>query len=327
VPHPAPAIAFGPVPSRRLGQSLGINNVPPKACSYSCVYCQVGPTRVQEIAPRTFRPPRELIAAVAERVHALHEQGSPIDYLTFVPDGEPTLDRHLGEEIEGLRPLGVPIAVISNGSLAWREDVRDALGRADWVSLKVDAVAEELWRRVNRPAASLGIDQVLDGMLRFAADFRGELASETMLVRGLNDADEAIDATAAFLARLRPQTAYIAVPTRPPAEPWVAPAGEDAVNRAYQRFAAVLPRVELLTGFEGTGFATTGDPVEDLLAVCAVHPMREDAALALLARGGCDRAALDRLVAEGRLRPVRYEGHSFYVLHIAEPAPAEGGAT
>jgi len=327
VPDQPPAIAFGPVPSRRLGRSLGINNVPPKACSYSCVYCQVGPTLVREVTPRPFRPPREVIAAVAERVRALREQGSAIDYLTFVPDGEPTLDRHLGEEIEGLRPLGLPIAVISNGSLVWREDVRDSLGRADWVSLKVDAVAEDTWRRVNRPEASLGIDRVLEGMLRFAAEFPGELATETMLVHGLNDTDPAIDATAAFLERLQPRTAYIALPTRPPAEPWVRPAGEEALNRAYQRFTARLARVELLIGFEGTDFATTGDAAGDLLAVAAVHPMREEAALELLARGGGGRDALDRLVAEGRLRRVRYEGHTFYVRRPAEAAPGdEGGA-
>jgi wyosine [tRNA(Phe)-imidazoG37] synthetase (radical SAM superfamily) len=103
----AAALAFGPVPSRRLGHSLGISNVPPKTCSYSCVYCQVGRT----------------------------------------PHGEPTLDLHLGEEIEGLRPLGLRIAVISNGSLVWREEVRSALARADWVSLKGDAVDHAFYVR------------------------------------------------------------------------------------------------------------------------------------------------------------------------------------
>ena len=326
MPREIPPIAFGPVPSRRLGRSLGINNVPPKACSYSCVYCQVGPTPERAIAPRAFRAPREVIGAVGARVRALRERGEPIDFLTFVPDGEPTLDRHLGEEIEGLRPLGVPIAVISNGSLAWRAEVRDALGRADWVSFKVDAVTEEVWRRVDRPAPSLDRERVLDGMLRFAAAFRGTLVSETMLVRDVNDGDASIDATAAFLERLRPRTAYVAVPTRPPAEAWVRPAREEAVNRAFQRFAARLPRVELLTGFEGTAFGTTGDPAEDLLAVAAVHPMREDAALGLLARAGADRALLDRLVAEDRLRRIGYEGHTFYVRRLAEAASDEGAA-
>ena len=314
--HP---IAFGPVPSRRLGRSLGINDVPPKTCSYSCVYCQVGRTPEGGIEPRAFQSPEELVGVVSRRVQALRERGEAIDVLTFVPDGEPTLDLHLAEEIEGLRPLGLPIAVISNGSLVWREDARRALARADWVSLKVDAVDEALWRRINRPHPALRLDAVLDGMLRFAEEYGGELATETMLVDGVNDGDEAIEGVAAFLERLGPGVAYLAVPTRPPAEPWVRPPAEEAVNRAFQRLARHLPRVELLTEFEGTAFGSAGDPAADLLATVTVHPMREDAALGLLDRAGSGRAILERLMSEGRLRPVRYRGHTFYVRRFAEP--------
>jgi len=112
-------IAFGPVPSRRLGQSLGINNVPLKTCSYSCVYCQVGRTPRTATEPSAFHDPGELVSEVASRVREVLGRGGRVDFLTFVPDGEPSLDAHLGEAIEGLRPLGIPIAVISNGSLAW----------------------------------------------------------------------------------------------------------------------------------------------------------------------------------------------------------------
>jgi wyosine [tRNA(Phe)-imidazoG37] synthetase (radical SAM superfamily) len=192
-----------------------------------------------------------------------------------------------------------------------------ALGRADWVSLKVDAADEALWRRVNRPHPALHFDAILDGMLRFAREYEGELATETMLVQGLNDGDDALEGVAGFLARLSPPVAYLAVPTRPPAETWVHPPTEDALNRAYQRLAARLPRVELLTEFEGTAFGSTGDPAEDLLATVTVHPMREDAALALLDRAGSGRAALARLITDGRLRPVRYRDHTFYLRPLA----------
>jgi wyosine [tRNA(Phe)-imidazoG37] synthetase (radical SAM superfamily) len=323
--RPAVPVVFGPVPSRRFGQSLGIINIPPKSCSYSCVCCQVGRTPVTTTVPRAFRPPQEIIAAVTRRVEVLRERGEQVDFLTFVPDGEPGLDRHLGAEIEGLRPLGVPIAVISNGSLAWREDVRAALSKADRVSFKVDSADETCWRRVDRPDPSLRLDAILDGMLRFSRTFEGELITETMLIRGLNDGKDAIDPTASFLASLGPRVAYLAVPTRPPAEPWVRPAGEDRVNRAFQRLAERLPRVELLTHFEGTAFGTTGDPIQDLLGVTAVHPMREDAALALLARDGADRSILDHLISEDRLRPVRYRGHTFYVRRVSSIQAKEGG--
>jgi wyosine [tRNA(Phe)-imidazoG37] synthetase (radical SAM superfamily) len=304
---------FGPVPSRRLGQSLGIGNVPAKTCSYSCVYCQVGPTPATNIEPRAFWSPEIIIDAVARHVQTLRERGERVDYLTFVPDGEPTLDVHLGEEIDGLRPLGIPIAVISNGSLAWNAHVRGSLGKADWVSLKVDAADEATWRRVNRPHGTLRMATILDGMLTFAREFRGELATETMLVNGVNDDDTAIDTAAAFVERLAPAIAYIAAPTRPPAEPWVQPASEEATNRAYQRFAEQLPRVELLTGFEGTTFGSTGDAARDLLAITAVHPMREESVAALLAKCGADRTVVDRLIADHKLRPVTYRDHVFYL--------------
>ncbi|MBW1685779.1 MAG: radical SAM protein [Deltaproteobacteria bacterium] len=320
-------MVFGPVPSRRFGRSLGINNIPPKSCSYSCVYCQVGRTPETTTVPRTFRPPQEIISAVTRRVEVLRTRGEQVDFLTFVSDGEPSLDHHLGAEIDGLRPLGVPIAVISNGSLAWRDDVRAALCKADRVSFKVDSVDETSWRRVDRPDPSLQIDVILDGMLRFSSSFEGELITETMLIRGLNDASDAIDLTAAFMASLGPRVAYLAVPTRPPAEPWIRSASEDQVNRAFQRFAERLPRVELLTHFEGTAFGTTGDPIEDLLGITAVHPIREDALLSLLARDGADRSILDRLISEDRLRPVRYQGHTFYVRRLSRVRAEEGGGS
>jgi wyosine [tRNA(Phe)-imidazoG37] synthetase (radical SAM superfamily) len=135
-------IAFGPVPSRRLGRSLGINNIPPKVCTYACVYCQVGRTTEMTIGRRTFYDPDEVLQDVQEKISKSDEAGEPIDYLTFVPDGEPTLDTNLGREIDLLTPLGIPIAVITNNSLLSRQDVRDDLVGADWVSLKVDAVGE-----------------------------------------------------------------------------------------------------------------------------------------------------------------------------------------
>jgi wyosine [tRNA(Phe)-imidazoG37] synthetase (radical SAM superfamily) len=317
-------LIFGPVPSRRLGRSLGVGNVTRKACSYSCVYCQVGRTEQREIQPRTFHPPDVLIAAVEERLQRLRCRGEGVDFLTFVAEGEPTLDAQLAGAIEGLRCFGLPVAVISNASLLRREEVRRALALADWVSLKVDAADEATWRKVNRPHPDLDLRALVDGMLEFAAEYRGTLATETLLVQGLNDGDACVESTVALIARLRPAIAYVALPTRPPAEPWVRPATAEAVNRCYQRCAAVVPRVELLTEFEGLGFGSTAGPAEDLLANAAVHPMREDAALALLARGGADRSVLDRLVAEARLHPVSWAGHTFFVRHTGAAEASKG---
>ena len=176
------SISYGPVPSRRLGRSLGINNIPPKICTYACVYCQLGKTINMQVDRESFYRPEEIIRSVTNQVNKVKERNEPVEYLTFVPDGEPTLDINLGKEIELLRPLGIKIAIISNASLIWREDVREELGKADWVSLKIDAVSEEIWRRIIRPHKSLELKAILEGMLDFAATFKGELVTELSLI-------------------------------------------------------------------------------------------------------------------------------------------------
>lgn len=309
-------IAFGPVPSRRLGRSLGINNIPPKHCSYSCIYCQVGPTAAQEIVPRGFYPPEAICRQVGRRVETVRAQGETVDYLTFVPDGEPTLDSRLGEAIDVLRPLGVPVAVISNASLIWRPEVRDALSRADWVSVKVDSVVEATWRRINQPHPDLRLPDILEGIRTFAATFRGTLASETLLVAGVNDTVEEVAAVAGFIADAGIRLAYLAVPHRPPADPDVACPDEAVVTRAWHTLAERVARVELLTAYEGDAFPPLDDPREQLLAVTAVHPMRESAVRAMLARAGKEMDLAQELVDSGAMRQIRYGGETFYIRRL-----------
>jgi wyosine [tRNA(Phe)-imidazoG37] synthetase (radical SAM superfamily) len=313
-------IAFGPVPSRRLGRSLGINNIPPKNCSYSCIYCQVGRTPQMQVERRAFYEPEEIVAAVQEKVARTKKAQEPVDYIAFVPDGEPTLDIHLGREIDLLKPLGIPIAVITNASLIWREDVRQDLMAADWVSLKVDAADKQTWRQVSRPHGSLRLASILDGALEFARIYRGTLVTETMLVAGVNEGKRQIGEVATFLARLQPSTAYLAIPTRPPAEKWAHAPDEAALNRAYQILSQKVDRVETLTGYEGDAFAFTGDLEEDLLSITAVHPMREEAVSAFLARAGAGWSVVQRMVAERELVKVEHTGHTYYLRKLRVPS-------
>jgi len=306
-------ITFGPVPSRRLGRSLGINNIPPKACSYACVYCQVGQTRAPEITPRAFYSPEAILRSVTERLDTLARHGERVDWLTFVPDGEPTLDANLGATLDLLRPLGIPLAVISNASLVWRAEVRATLAKADWLSLKVDAVDPATWRRVNRPSKDLDLHAILEGILRLAADHPGTLTTETMLVAGANDSAESIGGVARFLGQLAPAVAYLAIPTRPPAEPDVRPPLEVALVRAHEIVGRRVPRVEYLIGDEGNRFVSAGPAESELLAISAVHPLREEAVRALLVSARASWQVVERLVAAGALRRVDYEGQHFYV--------------
>jgi wyosine [tRNA(Phe)-imidazoG37] synthetase (radical SAM superfamily) len=306
-------IAFGPVPSRRLGRSLGINNIPPKNCSYSCIYCQVGRTLQMQVERRAFYEPEEIVADVQEKVARTERAQEPVDYVAFVPDGEPTLDVHLGREIDLLKPLGIPIAVITNASLIWRQDVREDLMAADWVSLKVDAADEQTWRQVSRPHGSLQLSSILEGALEFARIYPGTLVTETMLVADINEGEKQIGEVATFLARLQPSTAYVAIPTRPPAEEWARAPDEAALNRAFQILSQKVDRVETLTGYEGDAFAFTGDLEEDLLSITAVHPMREEAVSAFLARAGAGWSVVQRMVAERELVEVEHTGHTYYL--------------
>ncbi len=305
--------SYGPVPSRRLGKSLGVNNIPAKACSYACIYCQVGPTTRIQTDRQFFYEPGEIFMDVWRRVNQARAALERIDYLTFVPDGEPTLDARLGESIAALRSLGIPIAVITNSSLIWRDDVRAALAQADWVSLKVDALQERIWRRINRPHKALRLSAILDGMCEFSENFTGRLVTETMLVGGVNESEESAEELAVFLNQLQPHTTYLSIPTRPPAEPWVRCPDEEVFNRTYQILSAKVNRVECLSGYEGNAFAFTDNVEQDLLSITAVHPMRKDAVSALLLRAGAGWEVVDRLVSRGDLVQAQYRGHLFYL--------------
>jgi wyosine [tRNA(Phe)-imidazoG37] synthetase (radical SAM superfamily) len=306
-------LIFGPVPSRRLGRSLGINNIPPKCCTYSCIYCQVGPTRRTEVVPRAFYAPERIVQEVERHLSQLRERGERVDYLTFVPDGEPTLDVHLGETIERLKTLRIPVAVISNGSLLSRDDVRECLSKADWVSVKLDAVDPGTWRKINRPDPALDHEAMLEGKLRFASRFQGTLATETMLVAGVNDTDANADAVGGFVKQIAAHRAYLSVPIRPPAERGAKPPEARGLNRFFQIVRGYVDNLELLSGYEGDAFASTGRLADDLLAIAAVHPLRESAVQALVERSGGDWSVVEKLVSDGLLILTDFAGRRFYV--------------
>jgi len=233
-----------------------------------------------------------------------------------VPDGEPTLDSNLGKSIDLLRPLGTKIAVISNASLLRQKSVQDDLGKADWVSLKIDAVSQDIWRRINRPHRDLDLSRILEAMRQFSADYTGKLVSETMLLHGINDSQDTIREIAAFMGKLKPAKSYLSIPTRPPAEAAVYPADENILNMAYHLFSDKVQEVELLSGYEGKAFSFTGNVEEDLLNIVAVHPMRSEAVRDFLAKAGADWAIIDKLVDQNLLFTTEYEGKIFYLRRL-----------
>jgi wyosine [tRNA(Phe)-imidazoG37] synthetase (radical SAM superfamily) len=306
-------LTFGPVPSRRLGRSLGINNIPPKICTYSCVYCQLGKTFKMKIEPTEFYQPKEILSEVQNKVEKAKKMQESIDYLTFVPDGEPTLDINLGQEIKLIKSLGIKIAVISNSSLIDQKQVRENLKEADLVSLKVDSVEEKIWRRVNHPHRNLYLKSILEGMLKFNESFRGKIITETMLIRDINDDSQHIERVADFLAQLKPSRSYLSLPIRPPADRWVQSPSEEVVNQSYYLFKEKIDQVECLIGYEGNAFAFTGKAEEDILSITSVHPMREEALKDFLKRAHSDWSTIVKLIDKGRLVETEYEGNKFYI--------------
>ena len=305
---------FGPIPSRRLGASLGVNNIPYKICSYNCVYCQVGRTLHMQMKRTLYSNPSEVFEEVKIKIERIRETQQNVDYISIVPDGEPTLDSSLGELIERLKELGLPVAVITNSSLTWDKSVQEDLKKADWVSVKIDAVSPNTWKQINRPHASLSLDEIVQGMQEFAGSYTGTLCTETMLVKELNDNPEELTAIANFVkSRISPYKAYIGVPTRPPAEPWVSRPEPESITAAYAIFTKEGLNAETLTGYESSGFVVTDNPVEEILEITAVHPMRRDAVEDVLNRFSVGEEVLQQLVKEGRIRKVHYEGWDYYI--------------
>lgn len=310
-------IVFGPVPSRRLGRSLGINNIPPKICSYSCIYCQLGRTLKMRIERERFYTTSEIVREVENRIKRLEEKKERIDFLTFVPDGEPTLDLNLGKHIKALKKIGLKIAVITNASLISDGDVRDDLYNADWVSVKIDAITHEIWWKINRPHGHLNLDNILMGIEEFSEDFGGLLVTETMLVKKLNDNRGELKRIAVYISSIGPHRSYLSVPTRPPAERDVSAPSEYYLYNAYRIFTENNIHTELLIGYEGNAFTFTDNIEEDILSITSVHPMRRDAVLNYLLKAGSSWDIVQKLLDERKLVKLKYNGKDFYMRRLS----------
>ena len=306
-------ISFGPVPSRRLGKSLGINNIVyPKTCTYSCIYCQAGKTMKKTFRRESFYDPDDIYDKVSQHLKILKGGNYP-DFLTFVSNGEPTLDQNLGKAIRLLKKTGIPVAVITNASLLSDKSVRDDLCLADWVSFKLDAGDIITWYLINRPVAGLDFENMLSGIKQFSKEFKGTLCTETMIVGGINDSIENFSAVAEIIRFINPAKAYLSVPTRPPVEKFVKPADPERLNEAWQVFSNNQINTEFLTGYEGSETGFTGNIYEDILNITAVHPLREDSLLKLLENDNADFNIVNALINQHLIKSVIYEGEKYFI--------------
>lgn len=272
---------FGPVLSRRLGQSLGIDPVPLKTCNWNCVYCQLGRSAPMTNTRRVYFPPKEIIRE-AEQALAAHKPGE-IDWVTFIGSGETTLHASLGWMIRQVKLLTrLPVAVITNGSLLFLPQIREELIEADAVLPTLDAGTERLYRQINRPHPDITFEVLVDGYLAFRQEYSGKLWVEVMLIKGLNDTSQALWDIAKVLQRIRPDAVHITLPTRPPAEPWVQPPHEESLMQAVAilgNSARVMHPAE--GSFDLSGYDELADAV---IGIITRHPMRQEELERTLAR-------------------------------------------
>ena len=224
---------FGPVPSRRLGRSLGLDVTPYKTCTFDCVYCQLGRTTNKTVQRREYIAKDSIMSELRD---FLPEGEADTDNITFAGSGEPTLHSGIGEMIDAIKTMtNIPVAVITNGSLLFREDVRDDLSNADIVLPSLDAATASVFRAVNQPHESLSVDQIIEGLKMFREVFEGEFWLEIMFVEGINDGTDEITALSDAISVIDPDRVQLNTVVRPPCVD-VGPVDEDEMMRIRDAF-------------------------------------------------------------------------------------------
>lgn len=260
---------YGPVPSRRLGRSLGIDLVPHKICTYDCIYCQIGKTTQKTLVRKEYVPVMEVIEEVD---FFLKEETSSIDYLSLSGSGEPTLHSKIRSVIEGIKGItSIPIAVITNGSLLYLEEVRQDLLYADVVLPSLDAVSSETFLRMNRPDEELSAEKMVEGLVQFRKIYKGQIWLEILFCSGINDSQDELIRMKEAIDRIRPFQIHINTVVRPPSEKWAAPLSQKEMEKISAFFGE---RAIIISEFDRHPFSLTErDIKEEILKILRRRPL------------------------------------------------------
>lgn len=298
---------FGPVPSRRLGLSLGVDLIPPKTCSYDCLYCQIGKTTCKVIEPSAYVPGEVVIAELDETLAKVKP-----DYVTFSGSGEPTLHVELGRIIANVKGrTGVKVAVLTNGSLLYRPEVRERLLKADMVMPTLSTVKEETFRLIHQPHDDLSVSRVIEGLKSFRKSYRGQLFIEVMLLAGFNDRDEEIEALRQVILEIAPDRVQLNTVVRPPANAKAIPLDRtrlEYIKRVFGECAEIIATAPIRDKQHFRG------PLSDaVLEMARRRPVTvEDVAGALDAPLFEVDKAVKALVHKGQLREQTHLGKDYY---------------
>lgn len=298
---------FGPVPSRRLGLSLGIDLIPPKTCSYNCLYCELGPTTRRTLTEAASLSADEVVQEAAIRL----SQSRP-DVLTLAGSGEPTLYADLGVVIERLKTMtDIPVALLTNGSLFFREAVRRRVMKADMILPTLTSAFEETFRRIHRPHPDLTLDLVLSGLRALREEYRGSLWLEVVFLRGLNDSEQELLGLRRVIQSLAPDKVQLNTVVRPPSDSRAVPLDTQALEE-IKNFLGERAEILLDFPFEGKGHRG-GSPETELVKMLRRRPMRPvDAAEVLGLTLEEARDLLDNLCRQGTVRELRQSGQTYY---------------
>jgi wyosine [tRNA(Phe)-imidazoG37] synthetase (radical SAM superfamily) len=299
---------YGPVPSRRLGSSLGIDLVPHKICTYDCIYCQIGKTTKKTLLRKEYVPKEEVL----DEVKAFLLRGdSPIDHFSLSGSGEPTLHSEIDSIIEGIKNLSsTSVAVITNGSLLHEEEVREDLLQADTVLPSLDAVSSEVFLRINRPHPRISIEKVIEGMVEFRKIYKGQIWLEILFCKDVNDSPSELQKMKEAVERIQPDRIHLNTVIRPPSEQWAVPLGQREMEKIKAFFGG---KASIISEFDRhPGPVTEKDLKEKILKILKRRPL----SLAdLTLRMGIPPDEIDRsiafLVKEGKIQ-IRFFGDSIY---------------
>ena len=305
---------FGPVSSKRLGQSLGVDLLPPKSCTWNCLYCQLGKTRKFVTERQEFFAREEILEEIRQalRVNTL------LDWITFVGSGETMLYKGIGWLVAEVKKLtGVPVAVITNGSLLYLPEVREELLEADAVLPSLNAGSEALHMQIDRPAAGLSFRQHIEGLAAFRREYAGRLWMEVMLLGGINDSDEALRDLAAVLKEINPDMVHIVLPTRPAPEQEIRLPSEERIERAIAILSEVTTVVHPLKG--NMYLRSAPDLLKAVTAIISRHPVQQrelQKAIADCFPGESYKTDvfMQEMLATGQFKLVEHGGEPYWVL-------------
>ena len=298
---------FGPVPSRRLGRSLGVDLIPPKTCPYNCIYCEVGPTTCQSQERFSFQTE----AIIHELADYLKTPGIRPDVITLAGSGEPTLNLGLGRIIQAIKAMTpIPVAVLTNGALLYLPEVRRELAAADIVLPSLDAADEETYRAINRPLPELSLESLLEGLTAFRREYRGQMWLEVMLLKGLNDTAAELTLLRRAIAKIAPDKIQLNTAVRPVVADAARPLDQAEMKAAA---AALGGPVEVIAAFSRADIAGSPRQDDDFVEMLSRRPMTApDLAQALGLPLEQVVARLKRLQDSGRISHNRYHDEEFY---------------